>query len=249
MSYKDFEDEAEQRVAQRRDAKGRFMRKYPVKIVTKSCNCGCTTTKKSCKCGSVNDPERLIAKFEKLQVALNPKKDCKKAYEEAHNFLIGSGGMISKVMIKGTNRPFGYLVRIPSITNPNVVFLNFHKANGNTNINSYFQKLTAVVSTVVKGERYLANRAKYGWALEDIPFELYFKEMENVMHIDDGGVNVIKSEKPLYYLAGKSINDCERTGYMIDEDVMNYFNKFEKKAKDYYQENGKIKKFIALHVS
>lgn len=247
MSYWKDEDEVGQRSVQQRDAKGRFMRKYPVRIITKSCDCGCTT-KSACACKSVNDPEYLIAKFEKFQTALNPKKDCKKTYEEAHNFLISAGGMISKVMIKGTNRPFGYLVRIPSITNRDVVFLNFHKADTG-NINSYFQKLTAIVSTVVKGERYLAARTKHGYALEDIPFELFFNKADQFMHIDDGGINVIKSDKNLYYLSGKALNEVERTGYMVDEEVMDYFNRFEQKAKDYYKENGKNKYFIALHVS
>lgn len=246
MSYKEFEDEADQRIVARNIKVTIRPRRKVVNLTKNACNCKCGG---NCKCGTVNDPAKLLAKFEKLQKELNPKKDCKDAFHEAYTYLIASGGMISKVMLKGVNKPFGYLIRIPSITNSKVVFLNFFKAE-NTNNNSYFQKLAAIISTIIKGERWLKNREESGdWYIDDIPFELRFNATDTFMHIDDGGVNVIKSDKKLYYMPGRILNDVEREGYLIDEEIMDYIKKFEQKARDYYKENGKNKKFIALHVS
>lgn len=251
MSYKKNEDELGQR--QPRDAKGRFARiKKPIKI--KPLPKVDEPFKAKEKWGSYDDfNEDTVTcgtlthfnyEFKDLQKIMSPKKDCKAAYEKAHTLLIASGGAIARVINKKTNKPFGFLVRIPSTTDPNVVFLRFTKIDPTIN-NTYFQKLNAVVSTVINGERWLAKRKERGYAIEDIPFEYFFQKAHRFMAID-GGVTVVQPLEDTYYVAGRTLNGVEREGYILDVDMMDYINRFENKAREYYKNNKKNKYFVAL---
>lgn len=237
-------DEVGQR--QPRDAKGRFTKARPIKPLP-------VNMKPQISKWSTEEEEETIAdgtlahfneEFKDLQKFMSPKKDCKDAYQKAHTLLIASGGAIARVINKKTDKPFGFLVRVPSTTNPNVVFLRFTKIDPTIN-NTYFQKLNAIVGTVAAGERWLAKREEHGYAIEDIPFEYFFQKAHRFMAID-GGVTVVQPLEDTYYVLGKWMNDVERTGYMIDTKMMDYINRFENKAKEYYKNNKNNKYFVAL---
>ena len=42
------------------------------------------------------------------------------------------------------------------------------------------------------------------------------------------------------------MNEAEREGYTLTKEMRDYIDRFEQKAKDYYKNNGKNKKFVAL---
>ena len=241
---------------QPRDAKGRFARKpikpLPVNMrpqISKwadedeeedcGCECGC--------CGKCSAPanETMIFQLSKLQNRLNPKKECKDVFEEAHDMLITNGGMLSKVIDRNTNKPYGYLIRIPSATDENVVFMRFVKHNEYCS-NTYFQKANAIISTLICGERWLEKRNKRGEWIDDIPFEIYYRCTRNVIDISDYGLTSIETPTCVHYVQGRVMNEAEREGYILTEEMMDYINGFEKKARKYYQADGKNKKFIAL---
>jgi hypothetical protein len=242
----------------KRDALGRFAKKIeplPIEMkinstkwATEECNCDCckseNTTKPICSCKQIR-PGFGVYELKKLQLALNPKKDCKNAYEEAHRHLISSGGMISKVLRSNSKRPFGFLVRIPSMTNPDIVFISFMKTDPRVN-NTYFQKLTAIVSTIIKGEKFLKKRIETGDYIDEIPFDYYINSTCNLQKLDGRGMNHILFDKDIKYIVGKKLNYFEYESFEIDDEVINYFHRFEEKARDYYKENGKNKKIIVL---
>jgi hypothetical protein len=244
---------------QPREANGRFakkieplptsMRNETAKWSTEE-DCCCGNTKTACSCKAVHVKPALpgfgMYELKKLQLAINPKKDCKKAYEEAHRYLIASGGMISKVLRANNKRPFGFLVRIPSISDPDVVFISFLKSDPGV-LNTYFQKLTAIVSTVIKGEKMLADRRKNEqWYIENVPFDYYINSTNMAQTVDGHGMNYILFDKDFKYIVGKKLNYFEQESFEVDDDVINYFHRFEDKAKDYYKNNGKNKKFVVL---
>jgi hypothetical protein len=242
---------------QPRDAKGRFVAK-PIKPLPvnmrpqiskwadedkeeEKCECGC-----SCKCNCTDTNNELVAyKFSKFQNRLNPKKDCKDVFEEAHNMLITNGGMLSKVINRNTNKPYGYLIRIPSATDSNVVFMRFVKHDEFCS-NTYFQKANAIISTLICGERWLEKRNKRGEWIDDIPFCIYYLNTKNFLHVSDFGITSVQMPSYLTYVQGRVMNEAERAGYTLSDEMIDYISRFEQKAREYYKNNGKNKKFIAL---
>lgn len=262
MSYKEIEDEIEQRLPLR-DSKGRFVKKTtkPIKPLPKvdepfeskdkwgcGCGCNCANDESDHECTCTNNTIKRdfgIYNLKRFQAALNPKKDCKKTYNEAHQILIESGGAIAKVVKAGVKKPFGFLVRIPSITNPDIVFLSFLKTDPNVN-NTYFQKLTAIVSTLVKGEKFIREREENGVYIDDIPFSVYFNSTRHCFTLDNVGMNHINFDTEIKYIVGKKLNYFEVESFEVDDDVIDYINRFEEKARNYYHEDGKNKRFVAL---
>lgn len=262
MSYKEIEDEIEQRLPLR-DSKGRFAKKTtkPIKPLPKvdepfeskdkwGCGCGCNCAKDEsdheCTCTSNRIKMNFgVYNLKKFQMALNPKKDCKNVYNDAHQMLIDSGGCIAKVVKEGVKKPFGYLVRVPSITNPDIVFLSFLKTDPSVN-NTYFQKLTAIISTIIKGEKFIKEREESETYIDDIPFSVYFNSAKYLFRVDDHGMNHINFNNEVKYIVVKKNNYFEVESFEVDDDVIDYINRFEEKARNYYQEDGNNKTFVAL---
>lgn len=249
MTSRKNKDEVGQR-KYARDAKGRFAAKpikpLPISMRTRvsrweddedegECHFECTKTY----------AEPLLEKFKRIQTKMNPKKDCKNLFEEAHNYLIECGGMISKVIDRSTNKPYGFLVRIPSSTNPDVIFMRFIKYNSH-NSNTYFQKLNAIVSTLIRGERWLEKREERDEWIDDIPFEVYYHDANQYIVIDDFGLTSVIPNQKIHFVRGRALNEVEREGYLIDDNMMDYFKRFEQKAREYYKNNKKNKTFVAL---
>ena len=240
---------------QPRDAKGRFASKKarPIKPLPVNmkpvveqwstegeCNCG-----GECRCKTKTYLEPVIYKFNRLQTKLNPKKECKDVFEEAHRCLIASGGMLSKVIDRTTNKPYGYLIRIPSSKDPNVIYMRFVK-HDEWNPNTYFQKANAIISTLICGERWLEKRKKTEQWIDDIPFCIYYLDTKNFLHVSDFGITAVQMPSYLTYVQGRVMNEAERAGYTLNDDMIDYITKFERKAHDYYKNNGKNKVFVAL---
>lgn len=252
MAIRKKDDEVGQR--QPRDAKGRFttrpIKPLPVnmkpvveKWSTDDEEEGCCCSECCCKTKTYFEP--VIDKFIHLQNKLNPKKDCADVFEEAHYSLITNGGMISKVINHNTNKPYGYLVRIPSSKDPNVIFMRFVKYNDVIS-NTYFQKANAIISTLICGERWLEKRNKRSEWIDDIPFCIYYLDTKNFLHVSDFGITAVQMPNYLTYVQGRVINEAERAGYTLTNEMIEYINRFEQKAREYYKNNGKNKKFIAL---
>lgn len=240
MSYKEFEDEAGQRVLTR-DSKGRFTKKSSIKPLPAELR-----AKKS-KWSTEEEPvlDDLYEKFKKLQPMLNPKKDCRDVFEAVHRYLIASGGMISKVIDRTTNKPYGFLVRIPSSTNPDVIFMRFIKYN-NDCTNTYFQKANAIISTMICGERWKEKREERGEWIDDVPFEVFYHETNGFIVVGDEGITSVLAPDKFYYVRGRLMNEVEREGYVVNENIINYIEGFEQKARNYYKNNEKSKTFVAL---
>lgn len=241
MTSRKEKDEVGQRKFAR-DAKGRFAAK-PIKPLP--VNMKPVVSKWSTEEVDVTTLEPLLTKFNRLQPMLNPKKDCKDVFEGVHRYLIACGGMISKVIDRHTNKPYGYLVRIPSSTNPDVVFMRFVK-HDEENKNTYFQKANAIVSTMICGERWLEKRNKMGYYIDDIPFCVYYIETNSFLDCSDYGLTGVKMPGYITYVQGRWMNEAQKEGYTLNSDMIKYIDRFEQKAKDYYKNNGKNKKFIAL---
>lgn len=239
MTSRKEKDEVGQRKFAR-DAKGRFTTK-PIKPLP--VNMKPVVSKWSTEEETTLEP--LLTKFNRLQPMLNPKKDCKNVFEGVHRYLIACGGMISKVIDRNTNKPYGYLVRIPSSTNPDVVFMRFVKYD-DENKNTYFQKANAIVSTMICGERWLEKRNKMGHYIDDIPFCIYYIDTKAFLDCSDYGLTNVSMPGYITYVQGRWMNEAEREGYTLTKEIRNYIDRFEQKAREYYKNNGKNKKFIAL---
>ena len=238
MTSRKEKDEVGQRKFAR-DAKGRFAAK-PIKPLPVNMK---PVVSKWLPEEEILEP--LLAKFNRLQPMLNPKKDCKNVFEGVHRYLIASGGMISKVIDRHTNKPYGYLVRIPSSTNPDVVFMRFVK-HDEENKNTYFQKANAIVSTMICGERWLEKRNKMGYYIDDIPFCIYYIDTKTFLDCSDFGLTSVSMPGYITYVQSRWMNEAEREGYTLTKEMRDYIDRFEQKAKDYYKNNGKNKKFVAL---
>ncbi len=238
MTSRKEKDEVGQRKFAR-DAKGRFAAK-PIKPLPVNMK---PVVSKWLPEEEILEP--LLTKFNRLQPMLNPKKDCKNVFEGVHRYLIASGGMISKVIDRHTNKPYGYLVRIPSSTNPDVVFMRFVK-HDEENKNTYFQKANAIVSTMICGERWLEKRNKMGYYIDDIPFCVYYIDTKAFLDCSDYGLTSVSMPGYITYVQGRWMNEAEREGYTLTKEIRDYIDRFEQKARDYYKNNGKNKKFVAL---
>lgn len=251
MTSRKAKDEVGQRKFAR-DAKGRFaarpIKPLPVNMKPQISKWSTEDEEEDECCGRCATKtyiEPLFEKFKKLQPMLNPKKDCKNVFEGVHNYLIASGGMLSKVIDRNTNKPYGYLIRIPSSTNPDIVFMRFVK-HDDENKNTYFQKANAIVSTLICGERWLEKRNKMDCYIDDIPFCIYYIDTNRFLDCSNHGLTSVQIPGYISYVQGRRMNEAEREGYTLTKEMKDYINRFEQKAREYYKNNGKNKKFIAL---